>query len=747
MRRIVRLVWLSATGLVLSRPVALGEILYVNNTGPADHVTIQAAIDDALDGDVVLVAPGTYTGDGNRDIDFLGKAITVKSEAGPRTCIIDCQGAEGDYHRGFYFHSEETSASVLDGFTITGGYIGRYQGGGGGISCAWYASPTIRDCVIVGNVASIAGGIALSDSDAVISNCVIAGNCARRWPEQYRAYGGGFMSACGDPVLQNCTIYGNRVQGYGGAMYANNTGRILLDNCILVGSEAFKGSQLYSAGCTMAYGCPEVEVVHCCIEDDPNAIHVASWDDPRAIPENCLRVDPLFVRPGHWVDAGMPGYDWDDVWVDGDYHLMSQAGRWNATSESWVQDNVTSPCIDAGDANSPVGTEPEPNGGIVNIGAYGGTAEASKSYDDRFQTLHVDDDGPADFLTIQAAIDDALDGDVVLVAPGTYTGDGNRDIDFSGKAITVRSEDGPETCIIDCGGKPHVEGLPTRQQANPPLEYHRGFYFHAGEDANSILQGFTITGGYLRGDRGAGIYCYEASPQIVDCIVTGNIADRGGGVSLIGGTPTLNHCLITGNNVGGITAGDSDFVLRNCTISGNRPDGSRGGALYCDSGFNTAILHNCILWGNENRDGNGSEIYLGAGVLPRIHLELNHCVVQDRDDFVMDEVYGTWTSADPCFVQPGYWEANETGRRTWDSDLWVNGDYHLKSQAGRWDRQTASWVYDDVTSPCVDTGDPNNSVGDEPFPNGGSHQHGCVRRHRRGQQIVRRRDPDSLCRR
>ena len=53
--------------------------------------------------------------------------------------------------------------------------------------------------------------------------------------------------------------------------------------------------------------------------------------------------------------------------------------------------------------------------------------------------ITVDDDGPADFSNIQAAIDDANDGDTVEIQPGTYTGPGNGDINFKGKAITVRS--------------------------------------------------------------------------------------------------------------------------------------------------------------------------------------------------------------------------------------------------------------------------------------------------------------------
>jgi hypothetical protein len=94
--------------------------------------------------------------------------------------------------------------------------------------------------------------------------------------------------------------------------------------------------------------------------------------------------DPCFANPGYWADvidsniAADPN-DPNAVWVEGDYHLKSQAGRWDPNSQSWVQDDVTSPCIGAGDPNSPIGDEPEPNGGRINIGAYGGMAEASKS--------------------------------------------------------------------------------------------------------------------------------------------------------------------------------------------------------------------------------------------------------------------------------------------------------------------------------------------------------------------------------
>ncbi len=118
---------------------------------PSQYPTIQAAIGASVAGDVVTVADGVYTGTGNRDIDYLGKALTVRSENGPVNCIIDCEASWTAPHRGFYFHANETAASVLDGLTILNGYA-PYEVGcnttGGGILCRDNANPTIRNCIV-----------------------------------------------------------------------------------------------------------------------------------------------------------------------------------------------------------------------------------------------------------------------------------------------------------------------------------------------------------------------------------------------------------------------------------------------------------------------------------------------------------------------------------------------------------------------------------------------------------------------
>lgn len=68
---------------------------------------------------------------------------------------------------------------------------------------------------------------------------------------------------------------------------------------------------------------------------------------------------------------------------------------------------------------------------------------------------------PAAFATIQAAIDAAVDDDTVVVADGIYGGVGNEQLDLKGKAITVRSQNGPTHCVIDCGGSGRAFRLDT----------------------------------------------------------------------------------------------------------------------------------------------------------------------------------------------------------------------------------------------------------------------------------------------
>ncbi len=216
--------------------------------GSAEHPfdAIQEGIDAVDNGDTVLVLDGTYTGDGNRDLDFGGKAITVRSENGPESCMIDCTGIGG----GFSFHSEEAAASILDGFSVTGAdrsgifcshssptirhctISGNVDSYGGGVYCGTYSFPTIERCTISGNDAAYGGGVFCdSFSWPTIQHCTIIGNSA--------PFGGGIFceSSPYSPTIRDCTIAGNWAEDYGGGVLVREVA-LTIDGCTIIGNTA-----------------------------------------------------------------------------------------------------------------------------------------------------------------------------------------------------------------------------------------------------------------------------------------------------------------------------------------------------------------------------------------------------------------------------------------------------------------------------------------------------------------------------
>ncbi len=183
-----------------------------------DFADIQAAIDAASDADVILVVDGTYTGPGNRDIDFHGRAITVRSINGPDYCRIDCRG-QG---RGVLFHSGEEETSVFDGFAIAHGSAEM----GGGICCTEMSSPTISNCVFEENEADHGGGgMYISAAKPTLMDCVFIANRATCYRVQddegyrtIRACGGAILNDSSFPTIHNCHFSENIAMGRGGAV-------------------------------------------------------------------------------------------------------------------------------------------------------------------------------------------------------------------------------------------------------------------------------------------------------------------------------------------------------------------------------------------------------------------------------------------------------------------------------------------------------------------------------------------------
>jgi len=306
---------------------------------PQDYGTIQAAIDASADGDSVILAPMTYSGSGNCNLNFKGKKITVAgtNPADAQTVestILDCGGNS----RGFVFYYAEGPDSKLAGVTITNGYAFL----GGAIYCYNNSSPSISNCRIVNNRGVFGGGITCANPGSVptISNCQIRGNSA--------IVGGGAMYCNGaSPVIKNCVISGNSA-AQGGAFYGHNPGSPVLTNCTVAGNNAsqragglycYTASNLATAGTVLwqdaaqygaellvaNMGTPTSVSVSYCDVDNSAANVIAETGCTVVWGQGNINLDPCLVQIGQ-TTAGTTS-------TAGDYHLLSD-----------------SPCVDAGDA-------------------------------------------------------------------------------------------------------------------------------------------------------------------------------------------------------------------------------------------------------------------------------------------------------------------------------------------------------------------------------------------------------------
>jgi hypothetical protein len=197
---------------------------------------------------------------------------------------------------------------------------------------------------------------------------------------------------------------------------------------------------------------------------------------------------------------------------------------------------------------------------------------------------------PAQYATIQAAINASADGDDVLVAPGTYF----EAISLQGKAITLHSADGANSTIIDSSGK-NTSTVKVM----------------SGEGHDTVIEGFTIAGGV--GDSsiygmpiGGGMNVFATSPTVRDCVFEDNVANMGGGMNVTGGNAIIERCMFRNNRSmgfgnfatggGGISLNNSLAMVVNCTFEANYAWMEGGGAVIL---FGTPTFANCAFIGNE----------------------------------------------------------------------------------------------------------------------------------------------------
>jgi hypothetical protein len=251
-------------------------------------------------------------------------------------------------------------------------------------------------------------------------------------------------------------------------------------------------------------------------------------------------------------------------------------------------------------------------------------------------TIYVDDDncpGPGNgtegdpYCSIQTAIDNAAYGNEILVAPGTYF----ETINLLGKAIWLHSSDGPEVTSI---------------AANGPIEANTAVTCNSGEGPDTVLGGFTITGGTgtlieilpdVFIEVGGGMLNDDSSPTVTECTFSGNTAASGGGMYNNGASPTVTNCTFRGNSAtsggGGMfnwsnssptlttcafianSAGDwaggmysraSSPALTSCTFLANSA-ANEGGGMYID--LSSSTLTNCIFSGNSADTGGAMYVW------------------------------------------------------------------------------------------------------------------------------------------
>ncbi len=441
------------------------------------------------------------------------------------------------------------------------------------------ASPTIEDCSITQCYADISGaGIAIiSDSNAVIVNSTIQNNFSKS-----NSKGAGVYCDQSKALLSNCEIRSNGPLENndiitGGGVYASGAYTdIELQKCLIADNVAQTGAGIYTDSITVPYVLDPyfgyvavaciVHLTNCTIAnnklvplqtDQGGGVHSINcdttikntivWgnDGMNIFFDNSDYIYQIFFNISYSdVQGGSYNNEQGNINEDpcfasplsGDYHLKSYYGRYNPSSGSWVTlVDPNSPCIDTGvfidDLQYPqeqLGPEPYPNGNKINMGAYGGTTQASKGYSPRIihvaaaattgSNSHHGTSKEDAYAKIQDAVDNAKNGDYVLIWPGTYS----EEVTLTGKRVTIQSADDAARISAPTSGYP-------------------AFSFNYAEASACVLRNLLFTN---TSRNSVAIACWSASPTLTNLTITNYNA----GVLLYGGSsPTIKNCIFWQN--------------------------------------------------------------------------------------------------------------------------------------------------------------------------------------------------------
>jgi len=575
---------------------------------PADQPHIQSGIDTAADGDTVLVADGIYTGEGNRDIDFLGKAITVMSENGYEFCIIDCEGSEPENHRGFIFQTNETANSILHGFTIKNGYIsGEWPlGRGGGIFCN-NASPSIMYCLLTGNEASSGGGIGTDHGDPVVENCHIISNTARD-------RGAGIFFGFSNPVITDCLASDNQSYYRAGGI------SFFYSSAVMTGSVITKNDVSWANGGGISCYHHELTMVNCTISENTATGEFGTGGgmfmyDSSATVSNCEFTDNSVSNDGGGIQVqsdSMLGITDSTI---SNNTAAEEGGGMNIRSDSgatitgcMITDNHA---FDGGGLSiyfdsTPLITNSEVSGNTAaNLGGGIMCSGSSPTLSQSTISGNTSDLGGGLYFSMSSPIID--DCDIFMNGAQTKGGGINLYYIRNDSRVLMSNTRIYENTSSAVGGGVYVL-------------FSTSVYIWASE----------ITGNFAH-NNGGGLHCDLSYCEMTESMISGNQTDgSGGGVWCVNTSDLMiSNCVLNENvsssNGGGIGLSGSSPMISFCTFTENSA-GIQGGGLYCCDENSQPVISNSILWNDTPNaiytealgvlDVSYSDIHVLSGVYP-----------------------------------------------------------------------------------------------------------------------------------